>query len=116
MTHNFGDFLDTITINGIHVQPNSSLGATNNQFNVTSSGIVFGGFSSSNADTLIKTVGVASAVAFGIQPSNTATATFFTPATTVRILDQFGNVTADTSSVVVALGNNPGGGTLSGTR
>src|SRR5207237_1182390 len=37
------------------------------------------------------------------------------PAVTVRVLDQFGNLVAtDTSTVTVAIGVNPGGGTLSG--
>jgi hypothetical protein len=33
----------------------------------------------------------------------------------VRIVDQFGNLTASTAAVTVAIGTNPGGGTLSGT-
>jgi hypothetical protein len=38
------------------------------------------------------------------------------PALTVRVLDQFGNlVTTDSSNVTVAIGTNPAGGTLSGT-
>ena len=115
-TDDLGDSLDTLTITGIRVQPLSGSGPASNSVTVISSGTIFGGFSSSNAATLIKTVGLASALAFGVQPGDTATATFFTPATTVRVLDQFGNVTANTSSVVVALGNNPGGGSLSGTR
>jgi uncharacterized repeat protein (TIGR01451 family) len=115
-TDDVRDSLDTLTITGIRVQPITGLGLATNYITVTSSGVIFPGFSSTNVAALIKTVGAASALAFGVQPSDTATATFFTPATTVRILDHFGNVTADSSSVVLALGNNPGGGTLSGTR
>ena len=38
------------------------------------------------------------------------------PAVTVRVLDRFGNlVTGDHSNVTMAIGTNPGGGTLSGT-
>src|SRR5207253_539330 len=53
---------------------------------------------------------------FGQQPTDTAAGTAISPAVTVRVLDQFGNlVTFDSSSVTVALFNNPGNGALSGT-
>src|SRR5262249_55688258 len=55
-------------------------------------------------------------LAFGVQPSNTVAGALISPAVTVRVLDQFDNlVTGDTSNVTVAIGTNPGGGTLSGT-
>src|SRR5204863_8847920 len=39
------------------------------------------------------------------------------PAVTVLVLDQFDNlVTGDSSNVTVAIGTNPGSGTLSGTK
>src|SRR5262249_26610949 len=38
-----------------------------------------------------------------------------TPAVTVEILDQFGNLTSSSASVTMAIGTNPSGGTLSGT-
>ena len=50
-----------------------------------------------------------------MQPSNTAAAASITPALTVQIQDQFGNLTSSTASVTVAIGTNAGGGTLSGT-
>src|SRR3989442_367358 len=37
------------------------------------------------------------------------------PLVTVRIEDQLGHATASTATVSVVIGNNPGGGTLSGT-
>ena len=37
------------------------------------------------------------------------------PPVTVRILDANGNLTTSTASVTIAIGTNPGGGTLSGT-
>src|SRR5207247_3822728 len=36
-------------------------------------------------------------------------------AVTVRIEDQFGNLTSSTATVILAIGTNPSGGTLSGT-
>jgi murein DD-endopeptidase MepM/ murein hydrolase activator NlpD len=51
------------------------------------------------------------------QPSDTVSGQTIGPAVTVEIVDQFGNVLTNDNSdtVTVALGNNPGGGTLSGT-
>jgi hypothetical protein len=54
---------------------------------------------------------------FNQQPSDTVAGQSIGPTVTVAIVDQFGNVlTGDnTDSVTVAIGNNPSGGTLSGT-
>ena len=56
-------------------------------------------------------------LAFGTQPSNTLAGATITPAVTVRIEDANGTLVAtDTRSVTVAIGANPGGGTLGGTK
>jgi hypothetical protein len=56
-------------------------------------------------------------VAFGQQPLSTGANASITPAVTVLVEDSLGNVVAtDSSSVTVAIGTNPGGGTLSGTK
>ena len=56
-------------------------------------------------------------LAFGVQPSATTAGVAISPAVTVQVLDQFGNlVTGDTSNVTVAIGTNPSAGTLSGTK
>src|SRR5262249_5453513 len=66
--------------------------------------------------TMDVTPAAAHRLAFGVQPSNTVAGALISPAVTVRVLDQFDNlVTGDTSNVTVAIGTNPGGGTLSGT-
>jgi hypothetical protein len=59
----------------------------------------------------------ASQLAFGQQPSNASPGAIITPAVTVRVLDQYGNLvsTDNSDSVTVAIGSNPGNGTLSGT-
>jgi hypothetical protein len=58
----------------------------------------------------------AATLAFTVQPSNTTAGGTVTPAVQVEIRDQFGNrATGATNDVTVAIGTNPGGGTLSGT-
>src|SRR5207247_5343740 len=60
--------------------------------------------------------GTATQLVFGTQPGTTVAGQQITPAGKVRELDALGNVaTGFTGAVTVALGNNPGGSTLSGT-
>ena len=59
--------------------------------------------------------GAATHLAFGQQPTNTPRTQTITPAVTVRILDANNNLTTSTANVTLAIGTNPGGGTLSGT-
>jgi hypothetical protein len=62
------------------------------------------------------TAGVATQLAFTVQPSNTAAGATITPAVQVRARDAQGNTAiAFTGDITVAIGTNPGGGTLSGT-
>src|SRR6185295_16654438 len=61
------------------------------------------------------TPGPASQLAFVQQPSNAAAGAAIAPAVTVAILDAFGNQTGSTATVAMAIGSNPGGGTLGGT-
>src|SRR5207253_1363630 len=58
-----------------------------------------------------------SQLAFTVEPSSTAAGASITPAVQVSGQDAFGNtVPGFAANVTVALGANPGGGTLSGTR
>src|SRR5882672_7791388 len=58
----------------------------------------------------------ASKLAFTVPPTNAAGAQLITPPVQVAVQDASGNtVTAATDAVTVALGANPGAGTLSGT-
>ena len=60
--------------------------------------------------------GGAAKLAFGTQPSNTVAGAAISPAVTVRVQDASGNlVTSSTASIILAIGTNPGGGTLTGT-
>jgi Chitobiase/beta-hexosaminidase C-terminal domain len=61
-------------------------------------------------------VPTSTSVAFVQQPTTSATNTVIAPPITVQILDQKGNpITSSTALVTMALGANPGSGTLSGT-
>jgi hypothetical protein len=63
------------------------------------------------------TVGAATKLGFGQQPTNTALGASITPAVTVQIQDANGNVvTTSAASVTLAMGSNPGGSTLGGTK
>src|SRR3989441_329437 len=57
----------------------------------------------------------ANKLSFNQQPTNTVAGVSISPAVTVRIEDQFGNLTSSTANVSIAIQNNPGGGSLSGT-
>src|SRR5256885_1585037 len=62
------------------------------------------------------TPGTATQLAFTVSPSNTVAGAAISPAVQVTAFDPAGNpVPSFTGSVTVALGNNPGGSTLSGT-
>ena len=59
---------------------------------------------------------VATALGFAVQPSHTVAGAAITPAVQAEIRDQFGvRLTTATNSITLAIGTNPGGGTLSGT-
>jgi len=62
------------------------------------------------------TPAAASQLVFTVQPTSTAAGATITPAVEVTARDRFGNVaTGFTGDVTLAIGSNPGGGTLSGT-
>ncbi|MHB1584041.1 MAG: beta strand repeat-containing protein, partial [Acidimicrobiales bacterium] len=66
--------------------------------------------------TFAITVGVASKLGFIAQPSTTAAGSAVSPAVTVAVEDANGNVetTDNTTTIALAIGTNPGGGTLTG--
>lgn len=68
----------------------------------------------SNPITL--TAGAATRLAFTVQPSNATAGAALTPAVRVTIQDALGQtVTGSSSAVTLAIGTNPGAGTLGGT-
>ncbi len=80
-------------------------------------GATASGLSGANSNTFDITVGVPARLGFRVQPSNSAAGASITPAVEIEIQDAGGNrVTTATNSVTVALGSNPSGGTLAGTK
>src|SRR5262249_3682767 len=67
--------------------------------------------------TLTVNAAAASSLAFGQQPTTVTAGAIISPAVTLRVLDAYGNLVSNdnTDSVTVAIGSNPGGGTLGGT-
>ena len=75
------------------------------------------GLTGATSATFSVTAASASALFFTVQPSNTETGTSITPAVRVTARDVYGNTaTSFGGSMTMAIANNPGGGTLSGTR
>src|SRR6185369_12571340 len=58
----------------------------------------------------------ASKLVFSVQPTSATAGVALSPAVQVTVQDAFGNTaTSSTASITVAIGTNPGGGTLTGT-
>ena len=74
---------------------------------------------SATSSSFTITAGAASKLAFTTQPGGGASSTAWTTQPTVTVQDAYGNTvtsgTGSTASVTIAIGTNPGGGTLSGT-
>jgi hypothetical protein len=86
----------TYTLRATDTQTGSTLGfVISNSFNITPDAVTH--------------------LVFGVQPTNTVAGVSISPAVTVQLLDQFNNLTNSTANVTMAIGTNPGGGTLSGT-
>ena len=67
-------------------------------------------------DTVAVGAAAAHHLAFGQQPTNVTLGQSISPAVTVKLLDEFGNLTTDsTTAVTLAIGTNPGAATLGGT-
>jgi S-adenosylmethionine hydrolase len=105
----------TVTVsNGIATFSNLSIDkvGTGYTLNATTSGLT-------SASSAAFTVNPAAAdhLLFRQQPTTTTAGQSISPAVTVYVLDKFGNIvtTDNTDTVTVALGTNPGSGTLSGT-
>lgn len=74
------------------------------------------GLGSDTSSAFNVTVGPAAKLAFGQGPTGSPQGVAIAPAMTVQVQDLGGNlVTTNTSSVHLAIGTNPSGGTLSGT-
>ena len=75
-----------------------------------------GALTSANSTGFNITPGIATHLAVVVQPTNTTAGVSIAPSVVVNALDANNNIaTAYTANVVVAIGTNAGGGTLSGT-
>ena len=96
------------TFNGL------SINKTGNGYTLTASSSTLTSATSSAFDV---TPGAATQLVFTQQPTDAPVAKSITPSITASVEDANGNVvTSDTSAVTIAIGNNPGGGALSGTK
>ena len=74
------------------------------------------GLTSDTSDAFSVTAGTASKLVFTVQPSDVPVEVAISPAIKVSVQDTLGNLVTDaTTSVTLAIGTNPAGGTLSGT-
>src|SRR5439155_1519711 len=74
------------------------------------------GLTTGTSATFNVTAGEAAQLVFTVQPSNATAGLAITPAVSVTAQDALGNtVTGFTGTVTVAIGTNPGGGTLAGS-
>ncbi len=105
--------LSVAAVGGIATFSNLSIDKVGNGYTLAASA---GGLTGATSSTFNIILGGATQLAFVQQPTDEASGTAISPAVTVHIRDAGGNlVTTSTQTVTVALGANPGGGTLSGT-
>jgi hypothetical protein len=113
-----GSANNKLTWQNIRVRPTS--GSPLASGNITSSGTAtVNGVTNgtTNWGTLTEVPGAVTQLTFNQQPTTTSGLTAISPAVTVQLKDQFGNVATNdsTHTVSMAIGTNPSGGTLGGT-
>src|SRR2546422_873715 len=100
-------------VGGVATFVDLSVNKTGTGYTLTAS---VSGFTSATSTAFDIIPGTVTRLAFTVQPSHTVAGAAISPAVQVTALDPAGNpVPGFTGSVTVALGNNPGGSTLSGT-
>ena len=111
-----GTLSGTVTVNavaGVATFSNLSLDKVGTGYTLTASS---GVLTAATSAAFNVTPGPPAKLAFTAQPTNVVAGTAIAPAVQVSVLDSFGNLASTaTNSVTVAIGTNPGGGTLSGT-
>jgi hypothetical protein len=105
--------LTVAAVNGVATFPDLSINKAADNYTLRATD---GSLTAATSDTFNILPAGASQLVFTQQPSNTIAGAIISPSVRVAIEDQFGNViTSNNSTVSVAIGTNPGGGTLSGT-
>jgi hypothetical protein len=101
------------TANGVATFTNLRLDKTGTGYTLVATA---SGLTPATSGAFNVTPGAATQLAFTVQPGNTTAGVAFAPAVQVTVRDALGNtVTGSTASITLGLGNNPGGGTLSGS-
>ncbi|HKW49504.1 MAG TPA: hypothetical protein VJN70_18760, partial [Gemmatimonadaceae bacterium] len=101
-------------VNGVATFSNLTLTKAGSGYTLTASA---SGLTGATSASFGVSAASASALFFTVQPSNTQTATAISPAVQVTARDAYGNTaTSFNGSLTMALGRNPSGGTLSGTK
>jgi alpha-tubulin suppressor-like RCC1 family protein len=105
--------LTVSAVNGVANFSSLNIGKAANGYTLVASAA---GLTGATSAAFNITVGSATKLGFTVQPSGALARQVLSPAIQVAIQDAVGNtVTGATNSVTLAIGANPGGGTLSGT-
>src|SRR6267378_462217 len=100
-------------VNGAATFSSLSIDKVGSGYTLTASAV---GLGAATSAAFAVTAAVGARLVFSTQPSNTTAGAAIAPAVQLTALDASGNTaTGFTGTVTVALGTNPGGGTLSGT-
>ncbi len=106
--------LTVSAVNGVATFSNLSLTKAATGYTLTAAA---SGLTGSTSASFSVSAASASALFFTVQPSNTQTATSISPAVQVTARDAYGNTATNfNGSMTMAIGQNPSGGTLSGTK
>ena len=110
-----GGTASAAAVNGVATFADLTINNTGTGYTLTASASGLTGATSTPFD-ITAAPPVATSLAFTAQPSSALTDAAITPAVQVEIRDQFGvRMTGATNSITMAIGTNPGSGTLSGT-
>jgi alpha-tubulin suppressor-like RCC1 family protein len=104
----------TVTaVNGMATFPTLSIGMTGSGYTLVASAT---GLTGATSAAFSVAAGSAAKLGFVVQPSAASAGQVLSPAVQVEIQDAEGNaITTATNSITLAIGTNPGNGTLSGT-
>lgn len=101
-------------VNGVSTFTNLSINKAASGYTLNATGT---GLSSATSSAFNITVGSATQLVFTVAPTNATAAVAISPSVEVTALDAGGNtVTGFSGTITIAINNNPGGGTLSGTK
>ncbi len=107
---------NTIQYQNIQVRPTAGTPLASGNLTESGTAALSGlQLSSGTWGALAEVVGNPAQVAFIQQPSTVGLGATISPAVTVLFQDQFGSTVSTNGSVTMAIGTNPGGGTLGGT-